>query len=96
VRAGVRPVARQVANCGVALGAAGLAGAALLAASVPMPAHSLIRDITFGAGLLAGAPVALAFPVWLIVLSYRLPRYLADRADCQGEIVPKTPQFGLH
>jgi hypothetical protein len=69
---------RQVANCGVALGAAGLTGAALLAASVPMPAHSLIRDITFGAGMLTGVPVAL-YPVWLIVLSYRLPGHLADR-----------------
>ena len=72
---------RQVANCGVALGAAGLTGAALLAASVPMPAHSLIRDITYGAGLLTGIPVALAYPVWLIVLSYRLPGHLADHAD---------------
>jgi hypothetical protein len=66
---------RQVANCGAALGAAGVAGAVLLAASVPMPPHSLIKDITFGAGLLAGA---LAFPVWLIVLSNRLPGHLAD------------------
>jgi hypothetical protein len=44
--AGPRP--RQVANCGLVLGAAGMAGAALLAASVPMPAHSLSRDITSG------------------------------------------------
>ena len=71
---------RQVANCGLALGAAGLAGAALLTASVPMPAHSLIWDATFGAGLLTGIPVAL-FPVWLIVLSCRLPGHLADQAD---------------
>ena len=55
-----------------------MAGAALLAASVPMPAHSLSRDITYGAELLAGIPVAL-YPVWLIVLSYRLPGHLADR-----------------
>ena len=46
-----------------------------------MPAHSLIRDITYGAGLLTGIPVALAYPVWLIVLSYRLPGHLADHAD---------------
>ena len=46
---------RQVANCGVAIGAAGLAGAALLTASAPMPAHSLIRDITYGAGLLTAS-----------------------------------------
>jgi len=56
---------RQVANCGVAIGAAGLAGAALLAASVPIPAHSLIWDITYGAGLLTAIPVAL-YPAWLI------------------------------
>ena len=74
--AGRRP--RQVANCGLVLGAAGMAGAALLAASVPMPTHSLSRDITYGAELLAGIPVAL-YPVWLIVLSYRLPGHLADR-----------------
>ena len=65
----------QVARCGAALGAAGLAGAALLTASAPMPAHSLIWDITFGAGLLTAIPVAL-FPVWLIVLSCRLPGHL--------------------
>ena len=65
----------QVARCGAALGAAGLAGAALLAASAPMPAHSLIRGIAFGAGLLTAIPVAL-FPVWLIVLSCRLPGHL--------------------
>jgi hypothetical protein len=35
----------------------------------------LIWDITFGAGLLTAVPVAL-FPVWLIVLSYRLPGHL--------------------
>jgi hypothetical protein len=66
---------RQVARCGVALGAAGLAGSALLTASAPTPAHSLIWDITFGAGLLTAVPVAL-FPVWLIVLSYRLPGHV--------------------
>lgn len=59
---------RQVARCGVALGAAGLADAALLTASAPMTVHSLSWDITFGAGLLTAIPVAL-FPVWLIVLS---------------------------
>ena len=41
--------------------------------SVPMPT-SLIRDITYGAGLLTGIPVALASPVWLIVLSYQAAR----------------------
>ena len=66
---------RRVARCGAALGAAGLAGAALLTASAPMPAHSLIWDITFGAGLLTAIPVAF-FPVWLIVLSYRLPGHV--------------------
>ena len=73
---------RQVANCGVALGAAGLAGAVLLAASVAMPAHSLIQGITYGTGALASAPAVLAYPVWLIVLSGRLPGHLAD---CAGE-----------
>ena len=71
---------RQVANCGVALGAAGLAGAVLIAASVAMPAHSLIQGITYGTGALASAPAVLAYPVWLIVLSGRLPGHLADRA----------------
>ena len=37
--AGPRP--RQVANCGLVLGTAGMAGATLVAASVPMPTHSL-------------------------------------------------------
>ena len=69
---------RQVAHCGVALGAAGLAAAALAATSVPMPTYSLIHDITQGAAFLAAGLAALAFPVWLIVLSYRLPGHLAD------------------
>ena len=68
----------QVATCGVALGAAGLAGAVLLTASVPMPAGSLVQDITFRAGMLTGIPVAL-YPVWLIVLSGRLPGHLDGR-----------------
>jgi hypothetical protein len=70
---------RQVANCGVALGAVGLAGAVLLAASVAMPAHSPMQDITYGTGALASAPAVLAYPVWLIVLSCRLPGHLANR-----------------
>ena len=61
-----------------ALGAAGLAGAVLLAASVPMSARSLMHDVTYGTGALATAPAVLAYPVWLIVLSYRLPGHLAD------------------
>jgi hypothetical protein len=69
---------RQVAHCGVALGAAGLAAAALAVTSVPMPTYSLIHDITQGAAFLAAGLAALAFPVWLIVLSYRLPGHLAD------------------
>ena len=69
---------RQTANCGVALGAAGLAGAVLLlAVSAPMPAYSLIVGVTLGARVLTGVPVALC-PVWLILLSYRLPGHLAD------------------
>jgi hypothetical protein len=45
-----------------------------------MPTYSLIHDITQGASFLAAGLAALAFPVWLIVLSYRLPGHLADRA----------------
>jgi hypothetical protein len=79
---------RQVAGWGVALGAAGLAGAALLTASAPMPAHSLTWDITFGAGWLTAIPIAL-FPVWLIVLSYRLPGHLLA-APAWREDAPRT------
>jgi hypothetical protein len=74
---------RQVASCGLALGAAGLAGAVLLAASVPAPAHSLAHAITFGAGALISGPVYAAFPVWLIVLSGRLPGH----AGSPGQLV---------
>ena len=74
---------RQIANCGVALGAAGLAGTVLLLAmSVPMPASSLISHVAFGAKVLTGIPVAI-YPVWLIVLSNRLPGHLADLADSE-------------
>jgi hypothetical protein len=90
--AGRRP--RQVANCGLVLGAAGMAGAALLAASVPMPAHSLSQDITYGAELLAGIPVAL-YPVLLIVLSYRLPGHLADRVGSARRSSQEDPGAGL-
>ena len=86
--AGRRP--RQVANCGLVLGAAGIAGATLLAASVPMPAHSLSRDITYDTELLAGIPVA-RYPVWLIVLSYRLPGHLADRVGSARRSSPRGP-----
>jgi hypothetical protein len=86
--AGRRP--RQVANCGLVLGAAGMAGAALLAASVPMPAHWLSQDITYGAELLAGIPGAF-YPVWLIVLSYRLPGHLADRVGSARRSSPRGP-----
>ena len=85
---------RQVAGWGVAIGAAGLAGAALLTASAPLPAHSLIWDITFGAGWLTAIPVAL-FPVWLIVLSYRLPGHLADRVGSARRSSPEDPGAGL-
>jgi hypothetical protein len=48
-------------------------------------AHSLTWDITFGAGLLTAIPVAL-FPVWLIVLSYRLPGHvLAAPAEVEDD-----------
>ena len=61
---------------------------AVLAASAPMPAHSLNRDITYGAELLAGIPAAL-YPVWLIVLSYRLPGHLADRVGSARRSSPR-------
>ena len=80
----------RVASWGMAIGASGLGGAAFLTASTPMPAHSLIQDITFDAGLMTGIPVAL-YPIWLIVLSGRLPRHLADRAGCPGESSPRQP-----
>ena len=70
-----------------------MAGVALLAASVPMPAHSLSRDITYGAELLAGIPVAL-YPVWLIVLSYRLPGHLTASAP-RGDRPQEDPGAGL-
>jgi hypothetical protein len=75
---------RQAGNWGVALGVAGLAGASLLTASALMPAHSVIYGITFGAGAAAAGPVVLGYPVWQIVLSYRLPGYLAHHADQRG------------
>ncbi len=78
----------------VSLGVTGMAGAALLAASVPMPAHSLSQDITYGGELLAGIPVAL-YPVWLIVLSYRLPGHLADRVGSAMRSSQEDPGAGF-
>ena len=49
-----------------------------------MPAHSLIHGITFGAGAAATGPVVLGYPVWQIVLSYRLPGHLAHHVDPRG------------
>jgi hypothetical protein len=43
-----------------------------------------------GLVLLAGIPVAL-YPVWLIVLSYRLPGQLADRAGSARRSSPTGP-----
>jgi hypothetical protein len=48
------------------------------------------RDITYGAELLAGIPVAL-YPVWLIVLSYRLADHLADRVGSARRSSPRGP-----
>jgi hypothetical protein len=50
---------------------------------VSTPAHSLTHAITFGAGALVSGPVYAAFPVWLIVLSYRLPGH----AGAPGRLV---------
>ena len=43
--------------------------------------RSLLQEITFGAGALIFGPVVAAYPVWLMVLSYRLPGHLAGHAD---------------
>jgi len=72
----------QVARWGVALGAAGLAGTALLMASVLLPAGSLLHSLAYDAGYLAGVPIA-AYPAWLIVLAGRLPGHLAGLAAGQ-------------
>ena len=72
---------RQVAGWGVALGAAGLAGAVLLTASTLTPAGAALQHVAFAAGALAAGPVFAAYPVWLAVLSYRLPNHLADPAS---------------
>jgi len=68
---------RQVAGCGIALGTTGLAGAVLLMASAATTDGSLAHAVTFGSGALLTGPVYAAFPVWLIVLSYRLPGHVA-------------------
>jgi hypothetical protein len=81
---------RLTAGLGMALGAAGLAGAALLAALVPVPAPMLSPDVTYAAEWLTGIPVAL-YPVWLIVLSYRLPGHLTGRV---GNDAPHPPGPG--
>jgi hypothetical protein len=81
---------RQIAGSGIGLGAAGLAGAALLAVLVPVPAHLLSPDITYASEWLTGIPVAL-YPVWLIVLSYRLPGHLAGGV---GNDAPHPPGQG--
>ncbi len=72
---------RQVAGWGVALGAAGLAGAALLMASTLIPADTALQHIAFAAGALAAGPVFAAYPIWLVVLSYRLPNHRASPAS---------------
>jgi hypothetical protein len=66
---------RQVASSGMLLGAAGLAGSAFLTVSALAPAHSLVQHLAYSTGLLTGIPVA-AYPIWLIVLSCRLPGYV--------------------
>jgi hypothetical protein len=65
----------------VALGAAGLAGAVLLTASTLPPAGAALQHVAFAAGALAAGPVFAAYPVWLVVLSYRLPNHLAAPAS---------------
>jgi hypothetical protein len=69
---------RPVAGAGLGLGAAGLAGAVLLAALVPARVRLVSPEVTYAAEWLVGIPVAL-YPAWLIVLSDRLPGHVADR-----------------
>lgn len=81
---------RQVGNWGVALGVAGLAGASLLTVSAVVPAHSLTYGIMFGAGAALTGPAVLGYPVWQIVLSYRLPGHLARQAGSRGAEQPQV------
>lgn len=66
---------RRVALRGEVIGAAGAVGSLFLLAATPLPAHSLIRGIVYGTGLLTGVPYAL-FPFWLLALAARLPGHL--------------------
>ena len=56
----------------------------------PAPAATWPRR---AAPALASAPAVLAYPFWLIALSYRLPGHLADRAG-SAEIVPSRLMGG--
>ncbi len=75
---------RQIAGWGMALGAAGLAGGVLLTASTLPPAGAAFQHVAFAAGALAAGPVFAAYPVWLVVLSYRLPVHLAGPGRTGG------------
>jgi hypothetical protein len=52
----------------------------LLTASTLTPAGAALRHVAFAAGAQAAGQVFAAYPVWLVVLSYRLPNHLAGRA----------------
>ena len=83
----------QVANCGLVLGVAGMAGGAPRsigadAGSLAEPGHYLWRRI-------AGRHPSGVLPVWLIVLSYRLPGIWLTASAPRGDRPQEDPGAGL-
>jgi hypothetical protein len=68
------------------IGAAALAATPLIGLSLLLPAQSIPQYVVGGAGLLIAVPTFVAFPIWLLQLSNRLRRHLAERAASAAEL----------
>jgi len=66
----------RLARAAVVIGVAACVGTVLVGAGLLLPPESASQYAVAGAGLLAGVPAFLAFPVWLILLANRLRAHL--------------------
>ncbi|MGH3655230.1 MAG: hypothetical protein ACRDUA_01090 [Micromonosporaceae bacterium] len=61
-----------LARAAVLIGVTAVAGLVVVGASLLLPTRSVAQYVVGGVGVLLGGPAYLAFPVWLIVLSFRI------------------------
>ena len=73
------------------IGAAALTGTPLVGLALLLPARSIGQYLIGGAGLSLAGTAFVAFPVWLLLLSNRLRRHLAEREGRVWELSTSGP-----